>query len=209
MACSGSRVSRVLLVVAIAVVLLRRTTLGKTGRAPAKKQQSKAGSHLVTRLLSLDKCRDRAHAVGNMTSVLRQIGEGMVSVDVDMTVTKTAQTFSKFDMTLIKCRDAVSSNSCEYYQTWSYDLGVCAVMAAKGMPWSHSMSKMQPPFKCPFLKGDYHTRNATAELDALMHIPIQWEGNIWRTKVALFNENKALHLCWVADLEFPRVKNHD
>ncbi|KAE8737403.1 hypothetical protein FOCC_FOCC017134 [Frankliniella occidentalis] len=197
---------RLLVLVAFGVVLGPGAASGaRTGKAKSR------GSHLVSRLLSVDMCRDRPSAIANMSAVMRHLTGGTISVDVDMIVSRTAQSFSKFDMTLTKCRDAVSSNSCEYYQTWTYELGVCRVMSIPGMPWSASMSKMTPPFKCPFVKGVYHTRNATADLDAVLHIPIQWEGNVWRVNIMVYNQLKELHLCWVADLDFPRVKNqqHD
>lgn len=56
---------------------------------------------------------------------------------------------------LHKCREAVTSNTCEYFATWPFTAAICSMISAKGMMWSGFLNSFHPDFKCPINKVGY------------------------------------------------------
>ncbi|XP_034244178.1 uncharacterized protein LOC117646921 [Thrips palmi] len=63
---------------------------------------------------------------------------------------KVVNKFSKMELTITKCLDAVSYNTCEYEGTHKFSVGLCQLITAQNMPWSSFLTNLQPPVRCPF-----------------------------------------------------------
>ncbi|XP_034236949.1 uncharacterized protein LOC117642647 [Thrips palmi] len=97
---------------------------------------------------------------------------------------------------LSKCREAVSSNTCEYFATWPFRGNLCGMVRAKGMMWSSFMRAFQPDLECPISKGLYKVENATIDVslgETIAHIDIA--GNVWTVEVTITDEQEKLWSC--------------
>lgn len=50
---------------------------------------------------------------------------------------------------LTRCREAVSYNTCEYYHTFRWSIGICEMLNSASMPWPNLWNMWKPPMSCP------------------------------------------------------------
>ncbi|XP_034242336.1 uncharacterized protein LOC117645897 [Thrips palmi] len=179
----------------------------------AELRKGRAGAHhtlLVPRVLYMEHCKDHEHALlmSNYSSLVDS--RGVVYLNAVMEFQRTAKALTKMKVVLHKCRDAVSSNTCEYFATWPFTANICSMLTAKGMMWSGFTSAFHPTFKCPVAKGIYHLQNGTVDVslgEAMSHINIA--GNVWTAEVSLMDENKELFTCINTAVAISRVNVKD
>ncbi|XP_052123410.1 uncharacterized protein LOC113213465 [Frankliniella occidentalis] len=54
----------------------------------------------------------------------------------------------QFRVFIHRCSSAAKA-SCEYFTTWSWDIGVCELVSANGTAWSPIVQSISPKFHCP------------------------------------------------------------
>ncbi|XP_034235750.1 uncharacterized protein LOC117642049 [Thrips palmi] len=184
-----------------------------TNSADFRKSGRPGGRHtiLVPRVLYMEHCKDeRQHSliVHNYSSLVD--GRGVVYLNAVMEYTRTAKALTMMKIVLHKCREAVSSNTCEYFATWPFTAAICNMVTTKGMMWSGFMNAFRPDFKCPVTKGIYFLENATLDVslgETIAHINIA--GNVWRAEVNLMDDKKELFTCLNTAILISRVNIKD
>ena len=53
-------------------------------------------------------------------------------------------------ITVTKCRDGVSSNTCEYVGRFTWSAALCSLVVTAGMPWTPVISNFHPRVQCPY-----------------------------------------------------------
>ena len=48
-----------------------------------------------------------------------------------------------------KCRDGISTNTCEYFATFSKKGDICGLLTSPLLPWGNIIKSFKPSFKCP------------------------------------------------------------
>ncbi|XP_034244200.1 uncharacterized protein LOC117646927 [Thrips palmi] len=137
---------------------------------------------------------------------------GAAAFSADFFNHKVLKTFSKLEITMTKCADAVSYNTCEYEGTHKFSVGLCQLITSPTMPWSSSVNCLQPPVRCPLATGAYALRNATVDMSAVFKLagPGILDGkfdNIYKADVRVFNEKNEMHICFTATYSVKRIKN--
>ncbi|XP_052128963.1 uncharacterized protein LOC113215853 isoform X2 [Frankliniella occidentalis] len=167
---------------------------------------------LSPRILRLEHCPGSGtkHFVyfHNYTSVVDE--RGIVYLSVVMEFFKTAKSLSMMKVKLHKCREAVTSNTCEYFATWPFSTAICSFITMKGFMWSKFLRAISPEFKCPLLPMNYTLTNGTLDLslgETMAHINIA--GNVWDTEVEFYDQDKELFSCVKALVLINRVNIKD
>ncbi|KAK3910975.1 ATP-dependent DNA helicase MPH1, partial [Frankliniella fusca] len=166
---------------------------------------------LVTRVLDGHLCNMGSNAVAwaNVWFTLR--GAARLA-NADFELTRPTKTLSRIEFTLNRCSDAISFNTCEYFDTWKFSIGPCGLMKASRMPWSQWVSSIQPPFHCPLKPGNYSFRDAGVDasgLDQFGGLPL--ENAVWIVTLKLFDQNAHEYMCvnYTGELTRPRTKPGD
>ncbi|XP_034246561.1 uncharacterized protein LOC117648256 [Thrips palmi] len=198
-------IAKLLALVAFVLLANSTSTQYRKGRPGSRR------TILVPRVLYMEHCKDkRQHSliVHNYSSLVD--GRGVVYLNAAMEFQRTAKALTTMKVVLHRCREAVSSNTCEYFVTWPFTAAICNMITTKGMMWSGFMSAFRPDFKCPITKGLYLLENATVDVslgEAMSHINIA--GNVWRAEVNLMDEKKELFTCLNTAVLINRVNIKD
>ncbi|XP_026274714.2 uncharacterized protein LOC127751591 isoform X2 [Frankliniella occidentalis] len=165
------------------------------------------GSRLVVEIPEIHSCE-----VANNAITFANVHMGMLNkvdfvVDADLNVSRAASSLREVVVELHKCRDAVSANTCEYFQTWRFKDRLCAEWNDPTKPWNSVLGSIEPRLDCPIKQGEYHIRNGSLDLRALQGLPIPLEGSVWKVRASTMEENHEVHTCTVIHMEPHRVRD--
>ncbi|KAK3919221.1 Splicing factor 3B subunit 3 [Frankliniella fusca] len=167
---------------------------------------------LAPRILRLEPCPTpgKTHWVyfHKFTSMVDE--RGVVFLNAVMEFLRPAKSLSMMKVILHRCREAVTSNTCEYFATWPFSTAICSFITMRGLMWSNFITKIEPEFKCPIMAANYTVSNGTLELslgEAMVHLNIA--GNVWDTEVSFFDQDKELFTCVKAAVLVNRVNIKD
>ncbi|XP_026277176.1 uncharacterized protein LOC113205680 [Frankliniella occidentalis] len=174
---------------------------GRLSRGRAKKIK------LIPKYYAIRHCDNRpcGMRVFNVTKHLDR--DGVEYVDGELEMFKQLNVIKTLTLVVHRCTGGMAPNQCEYFNRWSWSAGICALISAKGMPWSPAFNSMTPAFKCPVTVGLRHVRNASLDLDAL----VQWDASmtldkhIWPFELQLHNEADKLAFCVQGIVEYHRI----
>ncbi|KAK3915126.1 F-box protein KIB4 [Frankliniella fusca] len=108
---------------------------------------------------------------------------------------------------LTKCREMVSSNTCELFQNWRFDQKPCEGMTNPAAPWHSTWLNFDPRPTCPFKPGTYHMRNLTLGASVVDKLPLPWEGNVWLIRFGVLDTKTRFHLCTDTEFRAHRVRD--
>ncbi|KAK3925372.1 Rho-GTPase-activating protein 8 [Frankliniella fusca] len=181
------------------VVPQERRGLGRAGPRATK---------LVARYHGVHSCPPSTHSATDILNYsIYEAPDGYQYPTVYSNVTRRAWLWNSLVVSMHRCRESVSSNTCEYFATWRWDVGVCALVLSKTQFWSGLVQSVRPPAACPFEKGLYTMENVSMDYEtASKLISLRMEGNIWLVKFMLNDQNDRNHICTRYDLEMVRFR---
>ncbi|KAE8746692.1 hypothetical protein FOCC_FOCC006555 [Frankliniella occidentalis] len=120
---------------------------------------------------------------------------------------------------MTRCRDVVSSNTCEKYGNWRLQTEPCKVWMDPVAPWGGLIKGIEEDYRCPTKsvrrcaklriyarKGTYHIRNAVLDMKSLQALNLPLEGAVWQTKAFFLEPSGDLHYCFEGTFIFRRVR---
>ncbi|KAK3915124.1 Guanylate kinase [Frankliniella fusca] len=173
---------------------------------PSKKEGKKhvlrltgLGSRLVLEIPVIQACEVPNNAISYSNVSMSMLNKVDFVVNADLNVSRGASSLREVHVELTKCREAVSSSTCEYFQTWRFKDKLCSEWNDPSKPWSEMLRCIEPRPDCPIKEGVYRIRNGTMDLKVLQALPIPLEGSVWMPVLSF-------SLCH--DLHFPRKHGH-
>ncbi|XP_026273957.1 uncharacterized protein LOC113203458 [Frankliniella occidentalis] len=167
-------------------------------------------SRLVVEYPKLEACRNEpSNAIQYFNFQTRMISKTETSMNVDFNVTRSVQNVDTIMFQLTKCRESVSSNSCERFQNWRFENNPCKGWEDPNAIWSPALTNVKPRLSCPFKEGTYHVRNITTS-PLLAKLPLPWEGNVWLVRFGMLDtKTKAgMHVCTDMEMHFHRIRDN-
>ncbi|XP_052129907.1 uncharacterized protein LOC113204713 [Frankliniella occidentalis] len=139
-----------------------------------------------------------------MKTLLTENGDELWTVGFNLT--QTANSIRIFRVVIRKC--SLTRDACEYWNTWSWDLAVCEVMRLNGTAWAPLVQRIEPPLVCPVQEGHYRAVNASLDFDSIERATkgFRVDKNSWRIEVQLFDEQRALYLCFNLQAKVTRMR---
>ncbi|KAE8736702.1 hypothetical protein FOCC_FOCC017845 [Frankliniella occidentalis] len=164
-------------------------------------------SRLVVEFPKLEACRNEpGNAIRYFNFQTRMISKTESSLNVDFNVTRSVQNVDTIMIQLTKCRESVSSNSCERFQNWRFENNPCKGWDDPNAIWSSALSHIKPRLSCPFKEGTYHVRNITTNTPLLEKLPLPWEGNVWLIRLGMLVTKTRYHVCAETEMRVHRVR---
>ncbi|XP_034244179.1 uncharacterized protein LOC117646922 [Thrips palmi] len=161
--------------------------------------EAKSQPRAALRYHAIEGCKGVQTPFKVLNSSISRTKQGVYFISVDFYNHKVMKTITKMELSLTKCADAVSYNTCEYDGTHKFTVGLCQLLTSPTMPWASTMNRLQPPLRCPLQAGPYTIKNATVDMTAVMKAAgpgvIQTTfGNVNMADVKCFNEKNEVHL---------------
>ncbi|XP_034244183.1 uncharacterized protein LOC117646924 isoform X2 [Thrips palmi] len=163
----------------------------------------------VVQFHSFDQCKGVDTPGKLLNSSISRSKQGAAAISADFYNHKVLKTFSKMELVMTKCADAVSFNTCEYVATHKFSVGLCQLIPSPSMPWATFLAPMQPPIRCPLQTGLYKLRNATVDMQKTAGSGIfdGSQGYVHLPEVRIFNEKNEMHVCFTLAFSFMRIRN--
>ncbi|KAK3910976.1 Hydroxylysine kinase, partial [Frankliniella fusca] len=171
------------------------------------KSVGKSRTRLVPWFQDIVECPDKEHFVRSITSSAVLSANGDQLLTVKALLTAPAKSFSIFRVFIHRCANG-AQGSCEYFTTWTWDVGVCALLRANGTVWAPLVRSIVPKFACPVKSGAYSANNASLDFEAVEKTTrgLQAEKYTWRIEFQLFDELRAMFMCVQLLAKVNRVK---
>ncbi|XP_052131982.1 uncharacterized protein LOC113206781 isoform X7 [Frankliniella occidentalis] len=167
------------------------------------------GTHLELRPRYIRPCAgDRNNAVRSVHVAFEMRGRTSVVFNVNGSIARSVDSWSKGIAAVEKCDQAASSATCTTYkEIVSND--VCGSMLNPIMPWASVIDSVQPKLSCPITEGTYTLSNGTLSMDLINSLSsvLRLEGYIWRAHTRTVDSRGDTHLCVDSAGEFFRVRN--
>ncbi|KAJ1524521.1 hypothetical protein ONE63_011013 [Megalurothrips usitatus] len=138
----------------------------------------------------------------------RMEGRTTVVIDIDLYVDRTATSFTKLTSNHTTCQDVVSASTCRQRDLFTFNRGVCALIATPMMPWTSFVNSVQPALKCPMKKGFYKARGVAVDMRAASALlrPGDDVGALFIGRGTLFDQDGSPFLCLSVLADLVRVK---
>ncbi|XP_026290377.1 uncharacterized protein LOC113215036 [Frankliniella occidentalis] len=104
--------------------------------------------------------------------------DGELMYNATCVVSKNVKDITEATFKLTRCRDAVSSNTCEYYKTFQWSIGICELLKINSLPLGQMWSKWSPPMYCPISAGNYTMTNVKINIQDAGKL-IDLPGYVW------------------------------
>lgn len=199
----------------LVLLLASLSAAGSSGRDPdllaPKKRPGKAPPGATRLTLEMPVMRECLDVPGNALR-FRDMAVGMVGkadfvLNGVFDITRSAAGTDQIVVMLTKCRDHVSANTCEHFQTWRFQKGVCRIMFGDGSIGASFQKYVSPRPACPAVKGTYTIRNATVDMKLLQTLPLPLEGNVWLVRFIINESSRKVHMCSDTEMRFHRVRD--
>ncbi|KAJ1531402.1 hypothetical protein ONE63_000083 [Megalurothrips usitatus] len=106
---------------------------------------------LVAEIPSMQGCPDVAgNAVvflGPATNAMR--GRGNYTFSAAFNVTRTVHRVAEIRMDITRCREVVSSNTCEHFHSWRLQRNACRAWMDTSAPWAELLKAIPEDYDCP------------------------------------------------------------
>ncbi|KAE8744345.1 hypothetical protein FOCC_FOCC009068 [Frankliniella occidentalis] len=149
---------------------------------------------------------DNSIRFNNMSVALAGKNDFVLNGEYD--ILREAKDIAEVVIGFTKCREHQSANTCENFQTWRFNKGVCHLMYQPNTMWSKFHDYVTPRPTCPSKAGKYLIRNATLDMKAMQALPLPLEGNVWIIRFSQFEPNGKLHTCTDTELRFHRAREN-
>ncbi|KAK3927383.1 Protein roadkill [Frankliniella fusca] len=182
----------------------------RLGAAPgAAAARTAGGTHLEVRPRFIRPCQgDHTNAISDVDVTYEFRGRTSVVMMANLTVTRSAERYTKGRVLIEQCDERVSASTCTPFRTFE-SAEVCGLMMNPAMPWSKVVTDVQPRVTCPMSPGNYHLSNGTISMELLNTVSatLRLEGYVWRFRGKTLDEHGDTHLCIDLAGEFFRVRN--
>ncbi|KAK3921946.1 putative oxidoreductase YeiQ [Frankliniella fusca] len=184
----------------------RASSLLAPRRRPGK--GLRPATRLVLEIPVMEGCRN----VPENAVVFKNMSVGMVGksdfvLNGGFEITREAKDIGEVQIEFTKCREQQSANTCEHFQTWRFNKGVCSLLFKPNTMWSRFHDYVAPRPTCPVKVGQYTIRNATLDMKTLQSLPLPLEGNVWFVKFSQIEPSGKVHTCTDTELRFHRAKD--
>ncbi|XP_052131978.1 uncharacterized protein LOC113206781 isoform X3 [Frankliniella occidentalis] len=167
------------------------------------------GTHLELRPRYIRPCADdRNNAVRSVQVSFEMRGRTTVVFNVNGSVARSVDRWSKGTAAFEKCDQAGSSATCTTYKEIESN-DICGYMLNPAMPWARVVDSVHPKLSCPITEGTYTLSNGTLSMDLINSLSsvLRLEGYIWRAHTRTVDSRGDTHLCVDSAGEFFRVRN--
>ncbi|XP_052128101.1 uncharacterized protein LOC127750442 [Frankliniella occidentalis] len=163
---------------------------------------------LVAEILNLKECQgvpDNAMTFfGPNSSSMR--GRGNYTFNASFNITRTVKRISEIRVEMTRCRDVVSSNTCEHFGNWRFQSDPCKVWMDPVAPWGGLVKSIVEDYTCPTRVGTYHMRDAVLDMKVLQALHLPLEGAVWQNKAFFLESSGSTHYCFKGTTVFRRVR---
>ncbi|KAJ1528530.1 hypothetical protein ONE63_006936 [Megalurothrips usitatus] len=125
----------------------------------------------------------------------------------DFELSRPSRSFQRVEFKIVRCPDAISYNTCEYFDTWKFSIGICPMMTNPGMPWNPWVRAIKPTFRCPIKAGNYSFRDVGIAASALSQFGVPLENNWYIVTLRLFDPDGLEYVCVNYTATFKRVRS--
>ncbi|XP_052132676.1 uncharacterized protein LOC113204013 isoform X1 [Frankliniella occidentalis] len=177
-------------------------------KRPGRRPGLLHASHLIFEVSKVSHC----DVPGNAIRILK-VHTGMAnkvdfSLDVEFNITRSVRAIDSFLIQITKCRELVSSNTCEIFHTWRFENNPCKGFNDPLALWACPVNAMKPRPDCPFKKGTYAVQNLTLGSEFMGNWPFPYEGNVWRVRLGLLETKTLFHMCTDIEAHVHRVRDN-
>ncbi|XP_026290037.1 uncharacterized protein LOC113214781 [Frankliniella occidentalis] len=163
-------------------------------------------SPLVLYMLDGSACNQGANAVSWSKVWFSPKGSSRLC-NADFGLSRPAKSLRRIAFKIVRCSDStISYNTCEYFDTWKFEVSPCTLMRASKMPWTPWVTSITPSIYCPIKAGNYSFRDAGVSPEALAQFGIPLDNVIWIVTLTLFDNDAREYACVNYTLEFKRSR---
>ncbi|XP_034235549.1 uncharacterized protein LOC117641892 [Thrips palmi] len=165
-------------------------------------------SRLVAEIPFLRECQDvPTNSIKYFNMTTRLVGKADFFLNGAYEISRLAKDLSEIVIILTKCKEIVSANTCEHFQTWRFKKNICQNIFFGNQIWAKFNENIIPTPKCPAAPGTYQIRNATIDINVLQTLPMPLEGHVYRARHFMMEPNGVPHICSEAEIQFHRSRN--
>ncbi|XP_034252303.1 uncharacterized protein LOC117651873 [Thrips palmi] len=165
-------------------------------------------SRLVAEVPVLQACSGvRGNACVFEAPIARSIhGRGNYTFSGAFNITRSAQHIAEILLDFTRCRDVVSSNTCEHFHTWRLHRNACRTWMDPEAPWASLVKAFSSSYQCPTKEGTYRMKDATLDTKGLSLLNLPLEGAVWQTTITFVEPTGSTHYCIEGTTVFHRVR---
>ncbi|XP_026274962.1 uncharacterized protein LOC113204131 isoform X2 [Frankliniella occidentalis] len=164
-------------------------------------------SHLVVEVSKAASCDVPGNSLKFFNIQTGMVSKVDFSISADFNVTRPSRYIDSILFQLTKCRESVSSNTCELFQTWRFENNPCKGFNDPTALWAFTLNMIKPRPNCPFKEGTYRMRNVTIDTSVVDKLPLPWEGNVWLVRMGFMETKTRFHMCTDTEMHVHRVRD--
>ncbi|XP_052131324.1 uncharacterized protein LOC127751592 isoform X2 [Frankliniella occidentalis] len=173
-------------------------------KRPSRRPGLLQPSHLVIEVSGVTGCDVPGNAIRYFNVQTGMVSKVDFSITLEFNITRSARGIDS----LTKCREVVSSNTCELFHTWRFENNPCKGFYDPTALWACPLNEMKPRPSCPFKTGTYGFQNLTIGTSLIDKLPLPWEGNVWIVRLGLLETKTLFHMCTDLEWHVHRVRDN-